>query len=75
MNWLFFCQYNDGAAVIDPVEHEVPGPDRVGPLGAQPDTGTLVERQPASFRLFRRHFEALTALDADHPAMTDLPAV
>ena len=63
------------AAVIGPVEYEVPGPHMVGPLGAQPDAGTVVEPQPASFRLLRRDFEALTAPDAHHPAMTDLPAL
>jgi hypothetical protein len=63
------------SAIVGPVEHEVPGPHMVGSLGAQPDAGTVVEPQPASFRLFRRHFEALTAPDAHHPAMTDLPAL
>ena len=46
----------DRAAVIGSVEHKVPGPHMIAPLGAQPDAGTVVEPQPASLRLLRRYF-------------------
>ena len=46
----------DRAAVIGPVKHEIPGPDMVAPLRAEPDAGTVVEPQPASFRLLRWYF-------------------
>ena len=33
----------EGSAIIGPVMYEVVEPDMVRPLGAQPDTGAIVE--------------------------------
>ena len=41
----------EGPGVIGPVMHEVIRPDMVRALGAQPDTGSVVEPEPAPLRL------------------------
>ncbi len=44
-------------AIIGSMMHEVSRPDMVRPLGTQPDTGTVVEPQTATFGLRPRHFQ------------------
>jgi len=43
-------------------------------LWAQPDAGTLIQAEPAPFRLFSWHTQPFPPPDTHHPAMADLPA-
>ncbi len=47
-----------GPAVVRALSHEVVGPDVVGMLGPQADTGAIGKPQPAPLRLALGHLEA-----------------
>ena len=42
---------------MGPVMNEVVGPDMVRALGAQPDTGSVVQPQTSPLRLFAGHLQ------------------
>jgi hypothetical protein len=47
----------------------------VAVLGAQTDTGTIIEPQSATFGLLVWDFETLLEPDAHHPGVTHLPTL
>jgi len=53
--------------------NKVVGPDMIAPFRPQPDAGSIVEPEPASWPLFLGYFEPLTAPDPLHPIATDIP--
>ena len=59
---------------MGPVMHEVIGPDMVGPLGAQPDAGAVVQPETAPLRLLAGHLQPLAPPQALDPLVVDLPA-
>ena len=46
----------------------------VGPLGTQPNTGSVVEPQTSPLRLFAGHLQPLAPPDPLDPLVVDLPA-
>ena len=64
----------EGPGVIGPVMHEVIRPDMVRALGAQPDTGSVVEPEPAApLRLLAGHLQPLAPPQALDPLVVDQP--
>ncbi len=52
---------------MGPVMHKVIGSDMVGPLGAEPDAGYVVEPEPAPLRLLAGHLQPLAPPQAFDP--------
>ena len=53
---------------------EVVAPDMIAMLRSQPDAGSVVEPEPASWPMLPGYFQPLTAPDPLNPITTDLPA-
>src|SRR5215213_7791303 len=60
--------------VMGAILHEVVTPDMVGPLGSQPDAGSVGMPETAAFGLFGRHFQPLPSPDPLDPLVVDDPA-
>jgi hypothetical protein len=54
------------SSVMGAILHKLVARDVVGPLGSQPDTGSIVEPQTPSLGLFGRHFQPLPSPDLLH---------
>ena len=65
----------DRTTVVGAVEHEVPRPDMVPMIRPKPDTGTVIQPQSATLRLFRGYLQPLTLPDTHHPPVADIPAL
>ena len=53
---------------------EVVGPDMVRPLRSEPDTGSVIEPEPALLRLLVRNLQPFAPPDPFHPLVIDMPA-
>ena len=63
------------AAIMGTILDEVVGPDVVGMLRPQPDTGAVREPKSAAFRLLPGNFKPLAPPDSStRPSLTDQPA-
>ena len=56
------------------VDDQVIGPDMVGSLGPQTDTGAVIAPEPLPFRLYAEHFKPLPAPDPLDPLVVHQPA-
>ncbi len=63
-----------GPPLMGPVMNEVVGRDMVRVLGAQPDTGSVVQPQTSPLRVFAGHLQPLAPPQALDPLVVDRPA-
>ena len=76
---LFAVLVDDGEhpqhfAVVGSLCHKVIRPHMIGVFGSKPHTRTVIQPQPASFRLFGRYFESFLTPDSFHSLNVHLPA-
>lgn len=60
--------------VSSPIWDEVIGPERVGALGPQTNTGPVIQPEPTLFLLLLRDFQPFTAPDALNSLVVHMPA-
>ena len=61
-------------AIVSSVSHKVIRPDMVFEEGPQPDAGSVIEPEPAAFRLFGRDFQPFLLPDPLNSLVIDMPA-
>lgn len=60
--------------IVSPVLDKVIGPNMIGMLWPEPDTGPVIQPQPPFVRLLLRYFKPLTSPDPLNPLFTCQPA-
>ena len=61
-------------AIVSSVSHKVIRPDMVFEEGPQPDAGSVIEPEPAAFRLLGRDFQPFLLPDPLNSLVIDMPA-
>ncbi len=68
-------QHAECLAIMGAIHDEIVAPDVVSVCRPQPDARSVIQPQPASFRLFVRNLEPFAPPDALYPFETDGPAI
>jgi hypothetical protein len=67
-------QNAQAAAIMGLAFYKVETPDMVGPLGPQPDAGSVIEPQPTAWSVLLGNLEPLATPDALNPVLAHTPA-
>ena len=68
-------QHSKRATVMRALLNEVIGPDMMPPAWPKPDAGTVVEPEPTTLGLLRRHLQPFLAPDPRHALGIHMPAL
>lgn len=69
------AQHAERSSIVRSIHHEVITPDMVLGRRPKPDTGTVIEPEPPTFRLFLWNFEPFTPPYTLHTSKADAPAI